>query len=126
MGGISCKCGHFMRDRDDKLPYKAYFFRDTDMEIHYEFADKIQSFIDAIKNNKRNEWIDTFFGGSYPSLNVTDGRVVADIITTEQIHLQRVMFQCENCGSIIIEKGDDYHFASFSPDNDNSKGLFNP
>jgi hypothetical protein len=119
MARMACKCGHCILDRHDNLPYKAYFFRDSDLDNFFDFSGEIGEFLNALSNNKRDEWVNKNFGGELKYSN-------ADILSA-LLHNRpeiREMYQCENCGSVLIEKSNEYHFASFSPDGEDSKELF--
>ncbi len=124
MSKIRCKCGHSIVDQSNNLPYKAYFFRDSEDESYYDYIDEISGFIESIKNNTRDEWITNYFPGAYP-LDEPDALVIADIITSKQRKFISEMYQCENCGRLLIQKGNENLFPVFKPEDENSKGLFN-
>ena len=75
MSKLGCICGHVIRDQTDFIPYKARFIRDQDDESYHAYIDDIAAFIDAIKANKRDQWIRNYFSGSYPT-DIPDSHVV--------------------------------------------------
>ena len=124
MSKIRCKCGHSIVDQSNNLPYKAYFFRDLDTENYHDYIDEISSFIESIKNNTRDEWITNYFPGAYP-LDEPDAIVISDIIESKQRKFISEMYQCENCGRLLIQKGNENIFPVFKPEEEDSNNLFN-
>jgi hypothetical protein len=122
MSKIRCTCGHSIVDQTDNLPYKAYFFRDSDHDSYYDYTDEIGSFIESIKNNKREEWITNYFPGPYPT-DEPDAFVIADIITFKQRKFISEMYQCENCGRVLIQKGSENIFPVFKPEDEHYEAL---
>jgi hypothetical protein len=123
MAKIRCTCGHSIVDQTGNLPYKAYFFRDSDKDSYYDFTDEVGSFIESIKNNTRDEWITSYFPNAYPK-DEPDAFVIADIITFKQRKFISDMYQCENCGRVLIQKGNQNIFPVFKPEDDHSEALF--
>jgi hypothetical protein len=112
-----------IRDQTDFIPYKARFIRDQNDEDYHAYADDIAAFIEAIKADKRAEWIRNHFSDSYPT-DIPGSHIINDIITNYEIRFEGVLYQCENCGRVKIQVQDKNVFASFAPENDNSQNIF--
>lgn len=127
MSKIRCRCGHSIVDQANNLLYKAYFFRDSEIENYHDYIDEISSFIESIKNNTRNEWINNYFPGAYP-LDEPDAIVITDIIEFKQRKFTSDMYQCEDCGRILIQKGNENIYRVFKPEDEDedSENLFKP
>lgn len=67
MAKLGCICGNVITDQTDNISYKASFIRDQNTEDYYSFTDQIASFLEAVKNESRDEWIVNYFGKGYPT-----------------------------------------------------------
>ena len=119
MSKIACKCGHIIVDQTDNLPYKANYTRDQDVEDYYKRFDKVESFLEALKNGDRVAWIKGHFGDNFPT-NLSDSSIVHDII----YRYECTIYQCDNCGRLLIQKWDVNSYFSFFPEDENYKSLF--
>jgi hypothetical protein len=119
MSKLMCECGHIIVDQTDNLPYKANYTRDQDVDDYYKRFDEVESFLEALKKGDRVAWIKSHFGENYPT-NLSDSSIVHDII----LHYDCKIYQCENCGRLLVQKWDVNSYYSFYPENENSKGLF--
>ena len=122
MSKLGCICGHVIRDQTDFIPYKARFIRDQDDESYHAYIDDIAAFIDAIKANKRDQWIRNYFSGSYPT-DIPDSHVVNDIIMDYELKFEGALYQCENCGRMKVQVRDTNLFASFTPEDEHFQYL---
>lgn len=123
MSKLGCICGHTIVDQTDCLAYKADFIRNQDLDAIDKRTDDIASFIDVIKNNKRDEWLKNYFGAdTYKT--VSDNSVVFDIISRHTINYESIIYQCEKCGRIKVQVGNSNQFISFTPDDNNWTDLF--
>jgi hypothetical protein len=119
MSKLICNCGHIIVDQTDNLPYKAYCFRDEDMDKYYERFDLVEEFINAIKKGEREAYIHKIFGEEYPT-NLKDSSIIHDILW----RLESIMYQCDNCGRVLIQKGDLNAYFSFLPEDEDAKDIF--
>lgn len=120
---LSCECGHVIRDQTDNLPYKARFIRDQDDEVYHTYDEHIADFIDAIQAGKRAQWIKNHFSDIYPT-DISNAAVVNDIITNYELNYEGDMYQCENCGRILIQVEDKNLYASFLPQDEKCLNIF--
>lgn len=100
---ISCKCGHWIVDQTDYLPYKGMIIRDQDEEdVMQQISDDVVSFINAIVAGRREHWIKERYEGIGDELD--DDNVVADILTRCWAARSLDIYQCEECGRVFIDK----------------------
>jgi hypothetical protein len=123
MSRLGCVCGHTIVDQATDIPYKASFIRDQDFEAYIEYTNMVASFIDAVKDGKRDEWIRKCFGETYPA-HISNGDVVFDIMSGHRMDFESWIFQCENCGRIKIQVRDTNSIASFMPEDDLHRNIF--
>jgi len=124
MSKLGCTCGHIITDQTNDIPYKAKFIRDQDFEGYTEkYSDDIASFIDAVKEGTRDEWIKQYFTETYPT-NLSNSSIVFDIISSQTRIFDGDLYQCENCGRIKVQVQDKNLFASFLPEDDRYKAIF--
>ena len=116
MSKLNCQCGHIIYDQTDNLPYKAWYCKDENIEDIYEFfIDEIDSFLKANIEGKRNQWIKSKFGKKY-STELDNKSIINDLLISHQNKWEHLMYQCEKCGRIKLETGDDNYFDSFIPE----------
>jgi hypothetical protein len=123
MSKLGCVCGHVIRDQTDFVPYKAMFIRDQDDEDYHAYADDIAAFIEAIKADKRTEWIKSHFSVSYP-IDIPNSHIINDIIMNYEVKFTGTLYQCENCSRVKIQVQGTNLFASFALEDENSQNIF--
>jgi hypothetical protein len=124
MSKLGCVCGHTITDQTDNIPYKAKFIRDQDFDEYSDkYTEDVASFIDAVKEGKRDEWIKMYFSETYP-MNINNSSVVFDIVSVQRSRFEGELFQCETCGRVKIQVRDENLFASFTPEDDRYKDIF--
>lgn len=119
MSKITCNCGHIIVDQTDSLQYKASYLRDQDVEDYYRRFDEVGNFLEALKKGERVAWIHNHFGKEYPT-NLDDKSIIHDIIW----RYESTIYECEQCGRLLVQKWDVNSYFSFFPEDENSKGLF--
>lgn len=121
---IQCKCGHIIVDQTDFLPYKGHILPDAELESFESVPAEIVDFMEAIRSDRRSEWIKNKFSDSYPT-DLDDEAIIFDIIQSGLI--TRHVFECEACGRILIEdnrnKDKTIGYQSFYPEEKDRKGL---
>jgi hypothetical protein len=123
MSKIGCICGHTIVDQTDYLNYKADLVPDVVGEFLFEkLYAVIDSLIDAIKHGQREKWIKENFDDSYP-LDLTNSSMISDLFTRYYIDQTRGIYQCENCGRILIRIGKTSHYSCFKPESDNWRNI---
>lgn len=124
MSKLGCVCGHIITDQTDNISYKANFLRDQDFDEYAgKYTDDIASFINAVKDGRRDEWVKKYFSETYPT-NISDSSIVFDIVSRQNMIFEGDLYQCEKCGRIKIQVQDKNLYASFSPDDDRYKDIF--
>jgi hypothetical protein len=125
MGKLKCPCGFVIVDQTDNNPFKASLIRDNLIDdISDSITENIDSLVDANNSNKKEEWIKANFSvPPYPT-NLKDSSIIHDFMVRELIEVTQDVFQCENCSRIAIQIGQSNEFKFFSPDSENSDGLF--
>ncbi|MBI3650379.1 MAG: hypothetical protein HY231_04960 [Acidobacteria bacterium] len=116
MSKLGCDCGGIISDTTDNIPYKGAIIRDQDEEILYQNISKdINAFIDALLQDKRAEWIRSYFSLGYPVESIKNEEVVSDILSGHTIRAELDLYQCMECGSIKIQESPESHrFKSFT------------
>lgn len=121
MSKLKCICENIIIDQTDDLSYKAYFVRDQNIEKLFDAIDVIELYIKAIETNKREEWQRDFYKANMKILK--DSNVVSDILTGFRGKFESVMYQCENCGRLHIQRGDENEFVLFKPEDSNGNDI---
>ncbi|MEO8254576.1 MAG: hypothetical protein ABI554_09340 [Flavobacterium sp.] len=123
MSKIVCNCGNIILDQTDDLIYKASFIRDQNIENISKRNLDLAEFIKAIKNNDRIKWLEKYFGDSiYNKLN--DEEIINDILLKCEASYESIIYNCDKCGRIMVEKDKNNNFVSFLPEKDNWKDIF--
>lgn len=125
MSKLGCICGHVIRDQTDFIAYKARFVRDQDDENYHTYTNDVAAFIEAIKADKRAEWIRNYFSNSYPTAT-SDAHIINDIIMKYELKFESILYQCVNCGRVKIQIQNKNLFASFIPEDENFQDIFKP
>ncbi|MFN8360417.1 MAG: hypothetical protein U0264_10935 [Candidatus Kapaibacterium sp.] len=124
MSKLACVCGHIIVDQTDNLIYKAHFVREQDVDSINGYLTDIAAFILAIRTGERDKWLVEYFGTDiYKTLS--DGDVVHDIILRYSVQFESMMYICEKCGRIQLQKGKENTFISFVPEESNWQSIFN-
>ncbi len=125
MAKIGCTCGHTIRDQTDSLPYKASLLRDVDRGPFFDWLiEEAQSFVDAAQRGTVDAWLlEKGYGPGYVALNLTHGHILHDHIHSKYLEYERDVYECTNCGRVLIETSQPNNFASFSPDVHSAKNL---
>ena len=125
MGKLKCTCGFVIVDQIDNNPFKASLIRDNLIDgVSDSITDDIDSLIDANNSDKRMEWIKNNFNvPPYPT-DLKNSSMLHDLIVQKLLKVNQDVFQCENCDRIAIQIGQSDKFKFFSPDSENSDGLF--
>jgi hypothetical protein len=123
MSKIVCNCGNIIVDQTDDLIYKASFICDQNTENISERNLVLAEFIKAIKNNDRIKWLEKYFGGSIYNM-INDEEIINDILLKCEARYQGIIYNCEKCGRIMVEKDKNNNFISFIPEKDNWKDIF--
>ena len=124
MSKLSCECGNTISDSTDNIPYKARFIRDEDYHLKDKTLIDICSFIEAYKNGEKENWIRNYFGND-ADVNIRNEWILIHIEMKNELNIEDVIYQCEECGRIKIETRNENNFASFIPENGNWKDILN-
>jgi hypothetical protein len=107
----------------DNLPYKADVLPD---QFFYDAFDRIEEVIDSLieasKKDQRKHWIESQFSSQYPK-DLTDTQMIGDIFSSRFSDINRDIYQCENCGRILIQRGNSNLFVFFKPEDDDWKNI---
>lgn len=106
MSTLGCDCGHVIVDQTDSLPYKGWLLADQDEGRFYErvMAD-LAALVRAVKEEKRDAWIAEHFLACYPR-HSSDAELIHDYLSSALVDLMRAVYECEQCGTVWIERGD--------------------
>lgn len=121
MAKLACICDNIIRDQTDSIPYKAHFYRDQDYEHTKHYLDDIADFVEAIKEGQRNKWIREYFKSEF-HVQLTDRDIINDIGANPD--WESIMYQCESCGRIWIQRGRQNRYLSFLPEEEDGFRIF--
>jgi hypothetical protein len=99
------------------LPYKARLLSDEDENrfwggVSRELADLVA----AARTGQRKEWIARHFLAGYPR-DVPDEGLISDFLIGYAIRFMRSMYQCTQCGRLLLEERTDANrFRFFVPE----------
>ena len=124
MGKIGCKCGNTVVDQADNLNYKGRIIPDSSYEdIFDSLYDLIDSYVEAVQAGKKQDWMEVNgLRPPYPQ----DSRASSLINYIFFDHYQektKEIFQCEECGRILIQNGKSKTYLSFKPETDDWKDI---
>ena len=123
MSKIACKCGHIIVDQTDFVSYKGDIIPDVVQPSLFEkLSTIIDSLTDAIENGQREKWINENFSDPYP-MGLQYSSMVHDLFLRYYIDQARKIYQCENCGRILIQIGKSQQYSSFKPESDNWRNI---
>jgi hypothetical protein len=123
MSKLGCKCGHIITDQADNLAYKAEFVRNQDLPAYDVFLKDVSNFASSIENGTKKEWLQNYFGdNNYEKLD--NYFIIQYIYAIKVVNMIGTVYLCENCGRVLIQKGNGNAFLPFSPDNSEWKDLF--
>jgi hypothetical protein len=126
MSKLRCTCGHVIVDQTNDIVYKGYILPDVHLiDVSNALTDSIDELTDAIRSNKRLDWINTHFDAPPYPTDLKDSSIIHDLISDKLISTAQDIFECENCGRVAIEIGQTNHFKFFSPDTSDTKGILN-
>ncbi|HEY0092559.1 MAG TPA: hypothetical protein VGB43_08745, partial [Flavobacterium sp.] len=100
-----------------------YFVRDQNKEQLLQSTYVIADFIKAMQDNRRSFWLKKYFNTDIYS-TLSDEDVVADIILKFQTKYESIIYMCENCGRLKVQKGNKNVFITFVPENDDWLNIF--
>jgi hypothetical protein len=107
MSKIACKCGRSITDQTDRIPNKGAIIRDQNKADLYDgMANDINSFIDALSQGKRVEWIHEYYLRFHPDDSPVEAIKNEDILSTilsRHIAKELCIYQCVSCGGLMIE-----------------------
>ncbi len=121
-----CPCGDIVTDSSvDAFHHEARILRKQGFSGTYDNpAEKVAQFIDAIRQGKRKEWVDSFYGGRSRGVEIKDSEVVFDIFDLAHHGLGLDMYQCDACGRIFIERiPGSFTYRSFKPEDEDWQGT---
>ena len=122
MGKIRCECEHVIVDQTDNLSYKGYILPDQLIDEDLtKLVNRIDSLFNAIQSNEKEEWLAENFLPDYPK-KLDLSSIISDIISVDLLAKTKDIFECENCGRILIEKKD-RSFKIYKPEGENDKGI---
>lgn len=126
MGKIGCKCGNTIVDQADNLSYKADIIPDSGQEdIFDRLYELIDAFVEAVKSGKKEEWMR--INGLMPPYpqDLSASSMINDLFYNHYLDKTKEIFQCENCGRILIQKGKSHQYVSFKPETEDWKDMLN-
>lgn len=127
MSKLGCICGHTIHDQTTDLPYKASLLRDPAQSSFFDWLiEETESYVSAVQNGEVEAWLlEKGYGPDYVSLKLSHGNILHDHIHAQYDLNKRDLYQCINCGRVLIETSEPDKFASYSPDDRSKKDLLN-
>ena len=123
MSKIACKCGHIIVDQTDFVSYKGDIIPDVVQPSLFEkLSTIIDSLMKAIENGQREKWINENFSDPYP-MDLQYSSMVHDLFLGYYIDQTKKIYQCENCGRILIQIGQSQQYSIFRPESDSWRNI---
>ena len=106
MRTFACRCGNAI----EIIPpsqHAGYMVLDSDVDLSIDNRTAIiRSFLTAVRNGKRRQWLADFYGKNTPSSRFAekdDADVVEDILSTHDSWTRHV-YRCPICGRLYVQK----------------------
>lgn len=128
MSKLRCSCGYVISDSTDHLSYKAYFVADEDLQDVLErtgrAVDAVVKFIEARERGEQEQCLAehrlAYAGHSLAT-------IIEELIGLHDpfsiSYEQRTMYECEECGRILLEAGPkNYVHLGYVPET-NARGI---
>ncbi len=125
MGKIGCICGSVIVDQTDYLPNKGYLVPDAHQDVLMEAVyDYIRGLREATEAGQRDVWIKEHFSIP-PDSGESDENILFDLISKQQWAVTQLVYECSNCGRILIQNGKENQYKFFKPESEESQGILN-
>lgn len=114
MSRVACTCGHIIRDQTDNLPNKATFIKDKDFEQYLDDGQNIVK--DAIENIEKGASSQRLHENTchFNDYVPPTWEAIVDNLMRTYYRYKLDIYECENCGRILIQKANSESFVSFS------------
>ena len=124
MSQMGCPCGGIIRDHLFPCSTEGWIIRDQDTEQYYDGACRdIANFFEAVRDDRRVEWLGEFFTPQYPT-DISDEGIVHDILCIHKRALFLSVAECEQCGRLHVQRGPNVNeYFSYAPDEPGYKGV---
>ena len=114
MGKFLCKCGHVIYDQTDQIPYKGYYIPDIAIErLSDVLCKSVDTLVDAIKMGKKEEWIEQNYSTEAFAFQLSNSSLIHDLLTREILTCTSDIFQCEHCGRLLFQQGQENRFKTY-------------
>jgi hypothetical protein len=101
MSKFGCRCGHTIGFNVWPCRYEGDIIRDSiSDEVYAETSNEIASYVAAIRGNRRDEWLQRFYGQLF---DIKDDDVIADILSRHLVEATLSIHQCEKCGRLWLQ-----------------------
>lgn len=122
MGKLKCNCGYVIGDDQVDLPYKgALVPNGAFLDYVTKIQEGISSLLEAEKQGLLKEWI-TKHNSQCP-VDTSNQQMIAEIFGTHYFDLRRLIYQCENCNRIWIQREGSLSFEPFLPEHETAKDI---
>lgn len=106
MRTFPCRCGTDI-EIIPPSPHAGYVVLDSDVDVSIDNrTDTIRSFLNAVREGDRAEWLANFYGKNVSLSRLADkddADVIVDILSKHD-SWTRHMFRCPTCGRIYIQR----------------------
>jgi hypothetical protein len=106
MRTFACRCGNDI-EIIPPSPHAGYMVLDSDVDLSIDNRTAtIRSFLNAVHNRTRGEWLADFYGKNPPLSRLAekdDADVIEDILSTHDSWTRHV-FRCPICGHMYIQR----------------------
>ena len=125
MSMLGCPCGNVIRDNTDYLPFKGHAFTDIEFFPLFEAISKdVAGFIQARLDGREEKWYMDYFKSDSPFTEDDEG-LVHTILARYLIHASIQLYQCTNCGRMLVERVDKPNeYDAFTPDEKPHRNVF--
>ena len=103
MGKLKCHCGYLISDSIYPCPNVGELKWQPESEADsQELSTQIDSFFEAIENNSKESWLETFFSSEYPK-DLSVGMIVHDVFAKISNERGHSSYQCPECMRIYLQ-----------------------
>lgn len=122
MSKLACLCGHIIVDQTDDLPYKAALLRDRHEERFFNETSLLANeLLAAASTGHVDELLDRHYGTGPWRPRPTE--FFGDKFTSVFVSCISMVYECEGCGRLWLQKQGTNRFVSFTPDSGQCEAI---
>jgi hypothetical protein len=103
MSHLGCTCGYSITDNSDKLPWKAYYLPDEDVEHALDAVmARVEEFIEVRERGQQQSYLwEEWISLAQPEHTLRD--LLHHMFSHPAFTFGRKLYECENCGRLWVQ-----------------------